>query len=504
VARRVSPTERARAEIDELFASDRDLASILEEVARLSVRLLMQTALEAEVEEFLGRARYQRRTEEHRAGVRNGWQPPTAVKTTMGPVELQRPKLRATDQAFCSRLFGAGVTRTNALESLVISGWVRGLSDRDIEAALAEVLGAEAALSRSTVSRICQRIKDEFEGWRTRDLSGLRLDYPFLDASHLQDAPWRTRRAGAGRLGHRHQRQAGVRRAGAGQLRVDRRVLRQGRYLVVRVAKQLQEGPVLALATGGSGAATLLGSALEVLPSPRPDRVWLLDRRARSPQRTFALQEVELATGRRLATVALPHDAEPVAMVDGGVLVRDLRAGLAVRDLASGLERQRLGTDLTFVDATASLVAYVDDRGDLRLRDLATRRDRVVRPIGMPGWFPLGRPVAGAGCCDQFGAFSADGRRLAVYVQLRRPAQPGLAVVDVGRAEARPLPGSQAATPFGCQPCLGWSIDGWLFFFSGGPPPDVVTAWRPGRPTASPLDLPLDSAIAAVPGSLAV
>jgi hypothetical protein len=43
----------------------------------------------------------------------------------MGPVELQHPKLRATDQAFCSRLLGAGVTRTNALESLVISGWVR-------------------------------------------------------------------------------------------------------------------------------------------------------------------------------------------------------------------------------------------------------------------------------------------------------------------------------------------------------------------------------------------
>jgi hypothetical protein len=39
--------ERARAEIDERFASDRDLASMLEDVARLTVRLLMQTALEA-------------------------------------------------------------------------------------------------------------------------------------------------------------------------------------------------------------------------------------------------------------------------------------------------------------------------------------------------------------------------------------------------------------------------------------------------------------------------
>jgi putative transposase len=135
VARRVSPTEGIRDEIDELFGSDRELASILEDVARLSVRLVFQTALEAEVEEFLGRARYERRDDQDRPGSRNGYQPPMAVRTTMGAVELQRPKLRGTDEAFCSRLFGAGVTRTNALESLVISGWVRGLSDRDIEAA---------------------------------------------------------------------------------------------------------------------------------------------------------------------------------------------------------------------------------------------------------------------------------------------------------------------------------------------------------------------------------
>jgi putative transposase len=189
VARRVSPVERIRAEIDQLFSSDHDLASILEEVARLSVRLVLQTALEAEVEEFLGRARYERRGDGDRPGSRNGHQPPMTVKTTMGAVALQRPKLRGTDQAFCSRLFGAGVTRTNALESLVISGWVRGLSDRDIEAALAEVLGPEAALSKSTVSRICAAIGEEFAAWRARDLSGVRLDYLFLDASHFKMHP---------------------------------------------------------------------------------------------------------------------------------------------------------------------------------------------------------------------------------------------------------------------------------------------------------------------------
>ena len=189
MAGRVSPVERLSAEIHQLFSSDHDLASILEDVARLSVRLVLQTALEAEVAEFLGRARYERRDNTDRPGSRNGHQPPMTVKTTMGAVALQRPKLRGTDQAFCSRLFGAGVTRTNALESLVISGWVRGLSDRDIEATLAEVLGPEAALSRSTVSRICAAIGAEFAAWRARDLSRVWLDYLFLDASHFKMHP---------------------------------------------------------------------------------------------------------------------------------------------------------------------------------------------------------------------------------------------------------------------------------------------------------------------------
>src|SRR5689334_2652064 len=107
----------------------------------------------------------------------------------MGPVELQRPKLRDTDERLCSRLFGDGATRTKALEALVISGWVRGPVDRDIEAALGEVPGAEAALSRSTVSRICQAIKDEFAVRSARRLDDVVLDYLFLDASNLKMLP---------------------------------------------------------------------------------------------------------------------------------------------------------------------------------------------------------------------------------------------------------------------------------------------------------------------------
>jgi hypothetical protein len=42
VPARLSAAERIRAEIDELFASEQDLGQVLEEVARLSVRLVIR------------------------------------------------------------------------------------------------------------------------------------------------------------------------------------------------------------------------------------------------------------------------------------------------------------------------------------------------------------------------------------------------------------------------------------------------------------------------------
>ncbi len=190
VSARISPTDKIRSGIDALFKGDHDLSEVLEQVARLGARLIIQTAVEAEVTEFLGRARYQRAAsaEGARAGSRNGYCP-TTVKTTAGPVTVQRPKLRGTTEAFASRLFGAGVTKTNALESLVIAGFVRGLSVRDVEATLADALGAEAALSKSAVSRVCQAIETEFDTWAQRRLDDLILDSLFLDGSCFKMHP---------------------------------------------------------------------------------------------------------------------------------------------------------------------------------------------------------------------------------------------------------------------------------------------------------------------------
>jgi putative transposase len=190
VSARVSPTDRVHAKIDELFGQDKELPEIIEDVARLGAQLLMQSALEAEVTAFLGRDRYVRAATcpDAQPGSRNGYRP-VSVKTTAGPITLERPKLRGTTAAFASRLFGKHVTKTHALESLVIASFVRGLSVRDVEATLADALGDQAAISKSTVSEVCQAIKVDYEAWARRPLDEITLDYLFCDASFFKMHP---------------------------------------------------------------------------------------------------------------------------------------------------------------------------------------------------------------------------------------------------------------------------------------------------------------------------
>jgi hypothetical protein len=92
VTKRVSPIDRVRAEIDQLFAAtERPLTEILEDVGRLFVRLLFQTAVEAEVESLLCRARHERRDEDPPTGYRNGYQPASTVEHGDGPGRAAAP-----------------------------------------------------------------------------------------------------------------------------------------------------------------------------------------------------------------------------------------------------------------------------------------------------------------------------------------------------------------------------------------------------------------------------
>jgi putative transposase len=140
---KIVPSERLRRELDEVLGGVGEHDDPVEAVARLGARLIMQQALEDEVSEFLGRERYRRADGEGDAIDRNGYEPRT-VKTTSGSIELKRPRIRGVSElGFESQVLGKGVARTHALEALIILGFLRGLSVRDVEALLKEALGEQ-------------------------------------------------------------------------------------------------------------------------------------------------------------------------------------------------------------------------------------------------------------------------------------------------------------------------------------------------------------------------
>ena len=284
---------------------------------------------------------------------------------------------------------------------------------------------------------------------------------------------------------------------GAGRIRI----LRQGAFIVMFA----RDGEVAVQPASGSSRPRPVGQASDVLPSPVPGRVWLVTQQVQTPDQTFVLRELDLSSRRSLRHWTLPYDAEPVAVVPRGVVVRNLQNDLEVRDPSGRRKPLRLGFDLTLIDVYQDRLAYLDEDGRmLHLLDLASGRHRVLStPIGARSWFALGPPLPGTGCCLQLGAFSPDGGRLAVFTELSGPDALGLTMVDVAAGKASLLDGSAGATPVACQPCLGWSRSGWLFFFNGGPGVADPAAWRPGQRAAIPLSLDLRSVTTVLPSSLA-
>ena len=67
------------------------------------------------------------------------------------------------------------------LESLVNEMYARGLSTRDVEDAFRDATG-ELLISRSAVSEITDRLWEDYQAFISRDLSGVEVEYLFVDA----------------------------------------------------------------------------------------------------------------------------------------------------------------------------------------------------------------------------------------------------------------------------------------------------------------------------------
>jgi len=152
----------------------------IEELARLGARLVLTSYLEAEVSAHLGAGRYER--SDARRGRRNGRRA-RSVSCGVGRVEVAYPKIRDAEEPFRSEVLDAWQRSSRTLMSTLPALYIEGLSTRDFERALSP-LCQEAALSRSTVSRANEEIKEAFDRWRRRSLSEEEPVYLFLDGHY--------------------------------------------------------------------------------------------------------------------------------------------------------------------------------------------------------------------------------------------------------------------------------------------------------------------------------
>ena len=180
--KRVAPSVGMKEEVDGILRGTAvGAVDPMKGFVRSLARYILQVHIEEEATEFLGRGRYER-GQRHRAGLRNGYEG-TGLQTEAGLIDLRVPQLRETEESFRSPLLRRLGKRSEDLEDLVRGMYVRGLSTLDVQDLYGDTFG-EGRLSKSTVSRITSRLNADFEVWKKRDLSDLKVVYLFLDGQY--------------------------------------------------------------------------------------------------------------------------------------------------------------------------------------------------------------------------------------------------------------------------------------------------------------------------------
>jgi putative transposase len=78
---------------------------------------------------------------------------------------------------------------SDVLRRLIVEMYAGGMSQRDIEYGLEKALG-QFVLSKSTVSELTDTLNQEYEAFRSRDLSGYEVAYLFIDAVYEPLRRW--------------------------------------------------------------------------------------------------------------------------------------------------------------------------------------------------------------------------------------------------------------------------------------------------------------------------
>jgi putative transposase len=180
--RRVPPSMLIREDLDRILTEGAGPGeNLISELVQTVTALVVQQLVEAEQTDYLGeRGRYERRDRDAgQRGWRNGYVE-RSITTAEGKIPIQVPQVRDADGPFRSTLMGFLEGNSDVLERLVMEMYARGMSTRDVEDAFRDVTG-ELVISRSAVSEVTDALWEQYETFTSRDLSGIALEYLFVD-----------------------------------------------------------------------------------------------------------------------------------------------------------------------------------------------------------------------------------------------------------------------------------------------------------------------------------
>jgi putative transposase len=176
--KKVLASEATRKRLEEVFSGQEiDPGRIVRE----ATRLMIEQALEAEVEQAVGRRYYAhgKGAEDDgpralRNGVRRG-----RIDSAEGVIEFDVPQVRGLS-GWSSDVRAALAGKSEELTRLAVEMYARGLSMRDIEAAFTDGAG-RCVLTRSAASAVCERLWGQYQAFAQRDLGALDIVYLFVD-----------------------------------------------------------------------------------------------------------------------------------------------------------------------------------------------------------------------------------------------------------------------------------------------------------------------------------
>jgi transposase-like protein len=206
----------------------------------------------------------------HALVVRNGVAEPRKVTTGAGELEIQAPRVhdRREGRRFTSAILPPWARRSPKVTEVLPVLYLRGISTKDFEPALAEFFGSEAGLSASTIQRPTREWSAEVAAFQQRDLSLVDYVYLWADGVHFNIRLEQDRLCCLVLVGVRADGHKELVAVGDGY----RESTESWSELLRDLKRRGMRAPVLAI---GDGALGFWGALREVFPESREQRCWV-------------------------------------------------------------------------------------------------------------------------------------------------------------------------------------------------------------------------------------